>query len=74
MSLKLNSASGGSVTLQEPATTVNQIVSIPDATTTLVGTTLAQTLSNKTLTNPTIILRRFQLCLVQHLFICVARG
>lgn len=54
MSLKLNSSGGGSVTLSEPTTASNRTVNIPDADTTLVGTNVAQTLTNKTLTAPSV--------------------
>ena len=48
MPLKLNSTSGGSVTLQEPTTASNRTLTLPDVTTTAVGTDATQTLSNKT--------------------------
>jgi hypothetical protein len=48
MSLKLNSSGGGSVTVQEPSTASNRTLTLPDATTTAVGTDATQTLSNKT--------------------------
>jgi hypothetical protein len=48
MSLKLNSSGGGSVLLQEPSTASNHTLTLPDATTTAVGTDATQTLSNKT--------------------------
>ena len=48
MSLKLNSSGGGSVLLQEPSTASNRTLTLPDATTTAVGTDATQTLSNKT--------------------------
>jgi hypothetical protein len=48
MPLKLNSSGGGSVTLQEPSTASNRTLTLPDATTTAVGTDATQTLSNKT--------------------------
>ncbi len=53
MSLKLNSSGGGSVTVQEPTTASNRTLSIPDATTTVVGTDATQTLSNKTFSGAT---------------------
>lgn len=48
MSLKLNSSGGGSVLLQEPSTASNRTLTLPDSTTTVVGTDATQTLSNKT--------------------------
>jgi len=48
MPLKLNSSGGGSVTVQEPSTASNRTLTLPDATTTAVGTDVTQTLSNKT--------------------------
>lgn len=48
MPLKLNSSGGGSVTVQEPSTASNRTLTLPDATTTAVGTDATQTLSNKT--------------------------
>ena len=48
MPLKLNSSGGGSVLLQEPSTASNRTLTLPDATTTAVGTDATQTLSNKT--------------------------
>lgn len=48
MSLKLNSSGGGSVLLQEPSTASNRTLTLPDVTTTVVGTDATQTLSNKT--------------------------
>jgi hypothetical protein len=53
MALKLNSSGGGSVTVQEPTTASNRTLSIPDATTTVVGTDATQTLSNKTFSGAT---------------------
>jgi hypothetical protein len=41
-------------TIESPATSTNRTITIPDATTTLVGTDATQTLTNKTLTSPTI--------------------
>lgn len=48
MSLKLNSSGGGSVLIQEPSTASNRTLTLPDSTTTVVGTDATQTLSNKT--------------------------
>jgi len=44
----------GIITVVPPATNTNRTVTIPDATTTLVGTDATQTLTNKTLTSPVI--------------------
>jgi hypothetical protein len=41
-------------TIESPATSTNRTITIPDATTTLVGTDATQTLTNKTLTSPTL--------------------
>ena len=41
-------------TIESPATSTNRTITIPDATTTLVGTDATQTLTNKTLTTPNI--------------------
>ncbi|SVC80566.1 uncharacterized protein METZ01_LOCUS333420, partial [marine metagenome] len=47
-------ASGsGTLTLTGPNTNSDRTITIPDATTTLVGTDATQTLTNKTLTSPT---------------------
>ena len=54
MSLKLNSAGGGSVTLDEPNTASTLTLTLPAVTDTLVGLAATQTLTNKTLTSPTI--------------------
>lgn len=54
MSLKLNSSGGGSVTLQEPSTASTRTLTLPDATTTVVGTDTTQTLTNKTVQGGTI--------------------
>lgn len=48
-------ASGSAVfTVASPATNTSRVVTLPDATTTLVGTDATQTLTNKTLTAPVI--------------------
>lgn len=48
-------ASGTAVfTVASPATNTSRVVTLPDATTTLVGTDATQTLTNKTLTAPVI--------------------
>lgn len=49
MSLKLNSAGGGSVTLAEPSTASTLTLTLPAVTDTLVGLTATQTLTNKNL-------------------------
>jgi hypothetical protein len=54
MPVKLNSAGGGSVTMDVGSTASNFTQNLPLATTTLVGTDTTQTLTNKTLTSPTI--------------------
>lgn len=54
MSLKLNSAGGGSITLDEPSTASTLTLTLPAVTDTLVGLTATQTLTNKTLTSPAI--------------------
>ena len=52
--LQGNASGTGSITLFSPNTNNNQTVTLPDATTTMVGTDATQTLTNKTLTTPTI--------------------
>ena len=52
--LQGNASGSGSVTLASPNTNNNQTISLPDATTTMVGTDATQTLTNKTLTSPTL--------------------
>lgn len=44
-----NASGTGEVTLETPNTNTNRTISLPDATTTLVGTDATQTLTNKTL-------------------------
>jgi len=53
--VKLNTAGGGSVVVQPASSIASDVtVSVPSATTTLVGTNTTQTLTNKTLTTPNI--------------------
>jgi len=49
-----NASGTGTVTVAAPNTNSNRTVSLPDATTTLVGTDVTQTLTNKTLTSPSM--------------------
>lgn len=49
-----NASGTGEVTLQTPNTNTNRSISLPDASTTLVGTDTTDTLTNKTLTSPTL--------------------
>jgi hypothetical protein len=49
-----NASGTGTLTLSAPNTDTDRTLTIPDATTTLVGTDATQTLTNKTLTSPTI--------------------
>lgn len=54
MTTKHNSSSGGSITVQPPATAGNYTLTLPAATDTLVGKATTDTLTNKTLTTPVI--------------------
>lgn len=54
MPLKLNLTSGGSVTLTAADSASNTTATIPNTTSTLVDLSTTQTLTNKTLTSPTI--------------------
>jgi len=49
-----NAAGTATFTVAAPATSTNRTLTLPDATTTLVGTDATQTLTNKTLTGSTI--------------------
>lgn len=53
MPVNLLSAGGGTTTLTPASSASNFTVTIPSATTTIVGTDTTQTLTNKTLTSPT---------------------
>lgn len=54
MPIKLQSSGGGDFTLNAAASASNRTITLPDATTTLVGTDAIQTLTNKTLATPSI--------------------
>lgn len=49
VTISSNVSGSGTFTLQNPASASNRTVTLPDATTTLVGTDATQTLSNKTI-------------------------
>jgi hypothetical protein len=49
-----NASGTGTLTIAAPNTNTNRTLTLPDATTTLVGTDATQTLTNKTLTSPTL--------------------
>lgn len=54
LTVKGNASGTGTVTLESPNTNSNRTVTLPDATTTLVGTDATQTLTNKTISSSTI--------------------
>jgi hypothetical protein len=54
ISLEGNASGSGTLTIAAPNTNSNYTLTLPQATTTLVGTDATQTLTNKTLTSPTI--------------------
>jgi hypothetical protein len=54
VALSGNSGGAGAFTIAVPSSANIQTLTLPDATTTLVGTDVTQTLTNKTLTSPTI--------------------
>ena len=54
ITLAPNASGTAAFTLAAPATNTDRTLTLPDATTTLVGTDATQTLSNKTLTAPTL--------------------
>lgn len=54
LTVRGNVSGTGTVIVESPNTNSNRTVTLPDATTTLVGTDAAQTLTNKTIQSPTI--------------------
>lgn len=54
LTVKGNALGTGTVTLESPNTNTSSTVTLPDATTTLVGTDATQTLTNKTISGSTI--------------------
>jgi hypothetical protein len=54
LTLSGNTSGAGVFVLEAPSSANSRTLTLPDATTTLVGTTATQTLTNKTLTSPTI--------------------
>jgi hypothetical protein len=54
LTLSGNASGAGVFLLEAPSSASSRTITLPDATTTLVGTDATQTLTNKTLTSPTI--------------------
>jgi hypothetical protein len=54
LTVRANASGTGTVILESPNTNTNQTVTLPDATTTLVGTDATQTLTNKTIQGSTL--------------------
>jgi hypothetical protein len=54
VALQGNASGAGAFVIASPNSSSNRTLTLPDATTTLVGTDATQTLTNKTLTSPTI--------------------
>jgi hypothetical protein len=52
LTVKGNDLGTGTIIFESPNTNTNRTITLPDATTTLVGTVATQTLTNKTLTTP----------------------
>jgi hypothetical protein len=55
IALTPNAAGTATFTIASPATSTNRTLTLPDATTTLVGTDATQTLTNKTISGGTIV-------------------
>ena len=54
IAIQSSGSGAGTLTIAAPITATNRTLTLPDATTTLVGTDATQTLTNKTLTTPNI--------------------